>query len=163
MRVGVLTISDRGAKGGREDESGRLIKDMVSQIHGHVERYEIVPDDEERIAARLKTWSDEDDLDLILTTGGTGFSPRDTTPEATLSVIERLAPGIAEAMRAEGLRKTPRAMLSRAVAGIRGRTLIINLPGSTKAVRESLSAILPALPHGIEIIRGQTGECGADS
>jgi molybdopterin adenylyltransferase len=163
MRVGILTISDRGAKGDREDESGKLIKDMVSQIRGKVERYEIVPDDEEQIAARLKTWSDEDDLDLILTTGGTGFSPRDTTPEATLTVIERLAPGIPEAMRAEGMKKTPRAMLSRAVAGIRRKTLIINLPGSVKGVKESLSAILPALPHGIEIIRGQTGECGSET
>lgn len=160
MRVGILTVSDKGAKGEREDESGKLVREMLSEIQGKVERYEIVPDEKDIISARLITWSDEDNLDLILTTGGTGFSSRDITPEATLAVIERAAPGIAEAIRAEGMKKTPRAMLSRAVAGIRKQTLIINLPGSMKGVRESLEAILPSLPHGIEILKGRTGECG---
>jgi molybdopterin adenylyltransferase len=163
MKVGILTVSDRGAKGERKDESGKLIRDMLSRINGQVVQYEIVADEIGQIEAKLKQWSDVEELDLILTTGGTGFSPRDVTPEATLSVIERAAPGISEAIRSEGMKKTPRAMLSRAVAGIRKRTLIINLPGSVKAVKESLEAIMPALPHGIEILAGQAEECGSDS
>ncbi len=160
MKVGILTVSDRGSKGERDDESGKLIEKMISGIDGEVQRYEIVPDRKEKIKAKLKAWADTDKLDLILTTGGTGFSPRDTTPEATLEVIERETPGIAEAIRAEGMKKTPRAILSRGVAGIRKQTLIINLPGSVKGVRESLEAIMPALPHGIEVLKGRTGECG---
>jgi len=115
----------------------------------------IVPDEREVIAATLLAWADQVGLDLVLTTGGTGFSPRDVTPEATLDVIERQTPGLAEAMRAASLRVTPHAMLSRAVAGIRGRTLIVNLPGSPRAVRENLETILPALPHAIELLQGQ--------
>lgn len=160
ISVGVLTASDKGARGERRDESGPLIREMVGRIGGEVKRYEILPDEKAALAAKLQSWADEDRLDLIFTTGGTGFSPRDFTPEATLAVCDRLAPGIAEAMRAEGLKQTPRAMLSRAVAGIRGRTLIINLPGSVKAVRESLEAILPALPHAVEVLAGEAEECG---
>jgi molybdenum cofactor synthesis domain-containing protein len=126
---------------------------------GKIVRTKIVPDEQDLIRATLVEWSEEG-LDLVLTTGGTGFSPRDWTPEATKAVIERETPGLAEAMRAAGLKATPKAMLSRAVAGIRKSTLIVNLPGSEKAVRESLEAILPALPHGVEILKGTAGECG---
>ncbi len=123
---------------------------------------EIVPDEPEAIAAILTAWSDDEGLDLILTTGGTGLSPRDTTPEATLAVAQRLVPGIAEAMRAAGLAITPHAMLSRGVAVIRGRTLIINLPGSPKGARENLAAVAQALPHALEKLRGSPAECGAE-
>ena len=160
IAVGVLTASDKGSRGERQDESGPLIREMIQSIGGEILRSEIVPDEIETIRARLCAWSDQDHLDLILTTGGTGFSPRDHTPEATIQVCDRLAPGIPEAMRYQGLQATPKAMLSRAAAGIRGRTLIINLPGSLKGVRESLQAILPALPHAIEILRGEGGDCG---
>jgi len=160
IAIGILTASDKGARGERLDESGALIREMVQPLGGEVRRYEIVPDERELLAERLTTWADADHLDLIFTTGGTGFAPRDHTPEATLQVCDRMVPGLPEAMRAEGLKKTPKAMLSRAVAGIRGRTLIVNLPGSVKGVRESLQAILPALPHAIEILRGEGGECG---
>jgi molybdopterin adenylyltransferase len=160
IKVGIITASDKGARGEREDLSGKLIREMVSGIGGTVEAWEIIPDETERISRRLIHLADNLRLDLILTTGGTGFSPRDVTPEATLAVIERQVPGIPEVMRRESLKKTPRAMLSRAVAGIRGQTLIVNLPGSPKAVGECLEAILPALPHGIEILRGEAHECG---
>ena len=154
--MGVLTISDLGAQGRREDVSGETIKEIVTERLGaEVAEYEIVPDERELIETVLVEWADVSKVDLILTTGGTGFSPRDVTPEATQAVIERQAPGLAEAMRSQGLKKTPHAMLSRAVAGIRGKTLIVNLPGSPKAVRESLEVILPALPHAIEILRGE--------
>lgn len=156
--MGVLTISDLGAQGRREDVSGETIKEIVTERLGaEVTEYEIVPDERELIETVLVEWADVSKVDLILTTGGTGFSPRDVTPEATQAVIERQAPGLAEAMRSQGLKKTPHAMLSRAVAGIRGKTLIINLPGSPKAVRESLEVILPALPHAIEILKGKAG------
>jgi molybdenum cofactor synthesis domain-containing protein len=156
--VGVLTISDLGAQGRREDVSGETIKEIVTERLGaEVAEYEIVPDEREVIETILVEWADVSKVDLILTTGGTGFSPRDVTPEATQAVIERQAPGLAEAMRSQGLKKTPHAMLSRAVAGIRGKTLIVNLPGSPKAVREGLEVILPALPHAIEILRGEAG------
>jgi len=162
ITIGILTASDKGSRGERLDESGALIREMVKPIGGEVRRYEMVPDEREVLAERLMTWADLDHLDLIFTAGGTGFSPRDVTPEATLQVCDRLVPGLPEAMRAEGLKKTPMAMLSRAMAGIRGRTLIVNLPGSVKGVRESLQAILPALPHAIEILRGEGGDCGHD-
>lgn len=159
MKVGILTVSDKGARGEREDRSGPAIREMIEAAGGEVARAKIVTDDQAEIRAALIAWSDEG-LDLILTTGGTGFSPRDWTPEATKSVLERETPGLPEAMRRAGAEKTPTAMLSRAAAGIRGSTLIVNLPGSEKAVRESLAAILPALPHGVDILKGVSAECG---
>lgn len=162
MKVGILTVSDKGARGEREDRSGPAIREMIEAAGGEVARTKIVPDDRAEIRAALIAWSDEG-LDLILTTGGTGFSPRDWTPEATKSVIERETPGLPEAMRRAGAEKTPTAMLSRAAAGIRGSTLIVNLPGSEKAARESLAAILPALPHGVDILKGVSSECGRRS
>jgi len=158
IRVGVLTISDLGAQGLRQDMSGETIKEIVAERLGaQVAEYEIVPDERELIETILVEWADVSKVDLILTTGGTGFSLRDVTPEATQAVIERQAPGLAEAMRNQGLKSTPHAMLSRAVAGIRGKTLIVNLPGSPKAVQEGLEVILPALPHAIEILKGEAG------
>lgn len=159
LRVGVLTVSDRVARGMAEDQSGPLVAQMVRErLQALVLEERIVPDERYMIEEVLREWADEAELDLILTTGGTGFAPRDVTPEATRSVIEREAPGFAEAMRAEGLKVTPHAMLSRGVAGIRGRTLIINLPGSPKAARENLEVILPALPHGLRLLQGIEGE-----
>jgi molybdopterin adenylyltransferase len=158
MKVGILTVSDKGARGEREDRSGPAIREMMEAAGAVIVRAKIVPDEQDEIRAALVAWSDEG-VDLILTTGGTGFSPRDGTPEATKAVIERETPGIPEAMRRAGLDKTPTAMLSRAAAGIRKRTLIVNLPGSERAVRESLAAILPALPHGVEILKGAASEC----
>ena len=159
-RVGILTASDKGAAGQREDLSAAVIREMVEARGWRVESYRIVPDDLDTIRDALIDMADREKLDLVLTTGGTGFSPRDNTPEATRSVIQREAPGIPEVMRAESLKKTPRAMLSRATAGIRKATLIINLPGSRKAVRECLEAIIDSLPHGLEILTGRGGECG---
>lgn len=156
--VGVLTVSDKGSKGERVDESGRVIQGCLASLGVRNTKYDIVPDERDSISDTLRKWADEG-LDLILTTGGTGLAPRDVTPEATLDVVERMVPGFCEAMRAEGLKYTPLAMLSRAVAGVRGRTLIVNLPGSPKAVKECLEAILPALPHAIETVRGQAAEC----
>lgn len=158
MKVGILTVSDKGARGEREDRSGPAVREMMEAAGAEIVRAKIVPDEQTEIRAALIEWSDEG-LDLVLTTGGTGFSPRDWTPEATRSVIERETPGIPEAMRRAGQEKTPTAMLSRAAAGIRKRTLIVNLPGSEKAVRESLEAILPALPHGVDILKGSATEC----
>lgn len=157
MQVGLLTVSDRGARGEYEDRSGALLAEMISANTGWtIARQNIVPDEVSRIAATLREWCNAR-LNLILTTGGTGFAPRDVTPEATLSVIERAAPGIAEALRAESLKVTPHAMLSRGVAGIRGRTLIINLPGSPKAVRENMQVLLPVLPHALELLTDAPG------
>ncbi len=159
MNVGILTVSDKGSRGEREDRSGPAIRQMIEAAGGRVARTAIVPDEPKDIRAALTAWSDEG-LDLVLTTGGTGFSPRDRTPEATRGVIEREAPGLAEAMRRAGAEKTPTAMLSRAVAGIRKATLIVNLPGSERAVRESLEVLLPVLPHAIGILKGTETECG---
>lgn len=158
--VGIITISDKGARGERIDASGPAIEDMIKQIGGRMEKYVMVPDEKEDIKSAIINMSDDLRLNLILTTGGTGFSQRDVTPEATLEVIERHVPGIPEAMRAKSLLITPKAMLSRAQAGIRKQSLIINLPGSPKGVRENLEVIMPALKHGIEILTGQASECG---
>jgi molybdenum cofactor synthesis domain-containing protein len=160
FKTAILTISDKGAAGQREDLSGPAIKEMLSSLDAEIVAAEIIPDERILISERLMHYADKACCDLVLTTGGTGFSPRDVTPEATREVIDRLVPGIPEAMRAAGLSQTPMAMISRAAAGIRGRTLIINLPGSVKAVKENLEVILPVLPHAIEILRGDAGECG---
>jgi len=160
FRVGLLTISDKGAAGERQDTAGPALRQLLESQAFQVTHYQVAPDEHEKIVGALVAWSDEAQLDLILTCGGTGLFPRDITPEATLAVAERLAPGIPEAMRAAGLIKTPHAMLSRGVAAIRGRTLIINLPGSLKGATESLEAILPALPHALEKLKGSPAECG---
>lgn len=159
-RAGILTISDKGSRGERVDGSGQQIRDMLSDSDFQFDFYEIIPDEKDIIIEKLKYASDELRLDVIFTSGGTGFSSRDVTPEATLEVLDKLAPGIPEAIRYYGLQKTQKAMLSRAAAGIRGKTLIINLPGSIKGVRESIEAILPALDHGLDIIIGSSTECG---
>jgi len=158
ITVAVLTLSDKGSKGEREDLSGPLIRDMLKSIDAEVRFYDVLPDEKKLIKEKIIEYAEK--VDLILTTGGTGLSPRDVTPDATLEVIDKQVPGIAEAMRSEGYKKTKRAMLSRAVAGVRGRTLIINLPGSPKAVKENLEVIIDALPHAIEKIKGDTSECG---
>ncbi|MDI3481707.1 MAG: molybdopterin adenylyltransferase [Tepidanaerobacteraceae bacterium] len=159
IRIAVLTASDRGARGEREDVSGKVIEEMVSAIGGEVVDYSVVPDDLAVLKESMLKMC-EKGADIIFTTGGTGLSPRDNTPEATLAVIEREVPGIPEAMRQKSLEKTPHAMLSRARAGIRGKTLIINLPGSPRAVRENLEIILPALPHAVEVLKGRVEDCG---
>ncbi len=159
IRAAIITLSDKGAAGERRDESGLVISDMIKSIGASVAHYEILPDDAARIKDVLIRLADAGEVDLIITTGGTGVSSRDVTPEATLAVLDRELPGMAEAMRAESLKKTPHAMISRAVAGIRKSTLIVNLPGSPKAVRENLSVILPALPHAIEKIKGDPSDC----
>ena len=157
LDAAVLTASDKGSRGEREDKSGAAIREMLTEAGYAVAGHGVVPDEKEEIARELTLWSDRG-VALVLTTGGTGFSVRDVTPEATRSVIERETPGIPEAMRALSMQITHRAMLTRAAAGIRKRTLIVNLPGSEKAVRECLGFILPELRHGIEILRGDTGE-----
>lgn len=158
FRAGILTISDKGAAGEREDTSGAAIRELLEGIGASVERYEIIPDAQPLIAERLREWAGRPGLDLIVTTGGTGLGLRDVTPQATLDLIDYEVPGLAEAMRAEGLKHTPMSMLSRAVAGVRGSTLIVNLPGSPKGVRENLSVILPVLPHALELLRGESSE-----
>jgi len=160
IRTAIITLSDKGFKGEREDESGRVIREMIAGIGAVVDHYEILPDEKGLIVEKLKLLSDSCRIDLILTTGGTGVAPRDVTPEATLSVIDRELPGMAEAMRSESLKKTPHAMISRAAAGVRNRTLIINLPGSPRAVRENLAVVLPALAHAVEKIKGDPSDCG---
>ena len=159
IAVGILTMSDKGARGEREDLSGEEIKRLVADIPAEVMAYEVIPDEKYLIKDKLIEYADKRGLDVIITTGGTGVSPRDVTPDATLDVIDKEIPGMAEVMRYESLKKTPRAMISRAVVGLRGRTLIINLPGSPKGVRENLSAILPAISHAVEKIKGDPTEC----
>jgi len=159
IRAAIITMSDKGSAGLRDDQSGKAIREMIADIGFSVDHYEILPDEKELISESLKRLSDAGNIDIILTTGGTGVAPRDVTPEATLAVINCVLPGMAEAMRAESLKKTPHAMISRAVAGIRKQTLIVNLPGSPKAVRENLAVILPALSHTIEKIKGDPTEC----
>ena len=158
LNIGILTVSDKGSEGKREDVSGPVVREVVSQIASTISKYEIVPDDPEDIAGKLSEWADGGEVDVILTTGGTGLAERDNTPEATLAIIQRNAPGFAEAMRAKSLEKTPMAVLSRGVSGLRGKCLIINLPGSPKAVKECLEVILPAIPHAVEIIKGEVTE-----
>lgn len=157
ITVAVLTLSDKGSRGEREDLSGPVIADMLKGINAEIKYSAIFPDEKEIIKEKLIEYSAR--VDLIITTGGTGLSPRDVTPEATLAVIDREIPGIGEIIRAEGMKKTPRSMLSRAIAGIRGQTLIINLPGSPKAVRENLEVILEVIPHAVEKIKGDTSDC----
>lgn len=161
MTFTVLTISDRCSRGECEDLAGPAINELMNSVATNID-YSIVPDETDIIAAALIRMSDELGADIILTTGGTGFAPRDVTPEATAAVIERFTPGISEAIRAESLKITPRAMLSRAVSGIRGKSLIINLPGSPKAVRESLAVVMPVLPHAVETMSGNTQSCGGN-
>jgi len=156
--VGVLTVSDKGSRGERVDSSGAAIRELLSHAGGVVVRYEIVPDERDLIALRLREWVDGAEIDVVLTTGGTGLSSRDVTPEATLSVLDYEVPGIMEAIRADGLKHTPMSMLSRAVAGVRGRTLIVNLPGSERAVRQNLNVLLAVLPHAVETLRDRSGE-----
>jgi molybdenum cofactor synthesis domain-containing protein len=162
IKAGILTLSDRGAAGQRPDKSGPAIKEMLAEIGGKVDYYQVIPDHQEQIVAELKEAADKKELDLVLTTGGTGLAPRDVTPEATQQVLDKQVPGIAEAIRAESLAKTPKAMLSRGVAGIRGETLIINLPGSPKAVVECLEVVLPVLEHAVELIRDEVTDCGQE-
>lgn len=153
MNVAVLTVSDRSARGERADDGGPLVERMIVSSGAVVNARALVPDEAEQIAAQLRAWCARDDIDCILTTGGTGLGPRDVTPEATRSVIEREAPGLAEAMRSAGMRITPFAALSRQVAGTCGRTLILNLPGAPKAVAECLEAVIEILPHAVEMMR----------
>lgn len=159
IRVAVLTMSDKGSRGEREDASGQLICEMVEGISGEVITHEVIPDEQDIIEERLKHFADNLKADVIITTGGTGVSPRDITPEATRNVLEKEIPGLAELMRAEGCKKTIRAAISRGLVGIRGRSLIINLPGSPKGVKESLNVILSTIPHVIEKMQGDEAEC----
>jgi len=152
IRFAILTLSDRSSNGDREDASGPALAALITAENGSVVRMQILPDDESTIRSTLIKWVDMGDIDVILTTGGTGFAPRDVTPEATRAVIQRDAPGLAEAMRADSLKQTPHAMLSRATTGIRGRTLIVNLPGSPKGAVENLRTILPVLPHAVQLL-----------
>jgi len=153
LRFGILTVSDRSSRGERPDTSGPALVEEISRWGWQVVRVAIVPDDIQVLVELLVEWVDSAELDVVLTTGGTGFSPRDVTPEATTAVIERSAPGLTEAMRSESLKITSHAMLSRGVAGMRGRTLIVNLPGSPKGALENLAVILPVLPHAVELLR----------
>ena len=161
MIFAIVCISDRCSRGICQDKSGPLIKELVSPL-GKAAEYILVPDEKQEIEKALIYLCDDVKADVVLTTGGTGFAPRDITPEATKAVIEREAPGIAEAIRMKSLQITPKAMLSRAVSGIRGRSLIINLPGSPKAVKESLEFILSVLPHAVEVLSGDTQSCGGN-
>ena len=159
-QVGIITASDKGYSGERNDLSGPAIQEILAANNAfHVFKSSILPDDKDMLAAMMRKMIDEDHLDLILTTGGTGFSKRDVTPEATLEVIERRTPGIPEAMRSFSLGITPRAMLSRAEAGIRGNALIVNMPGSPKAIKETLEYVLPSIEHGLDILQGNDAEC----
>ena len=161
IRAGVLTISDKASRGERVDTSGAAIAELLTTIDAAIDRSEVVPDERDQIAATLRSWADSDELDLVVTTGGTGLGPRDVTPEAMTEVIERPVPGLGELMRSAGLKHTPMAALSRGVVGVRGRCLILNLPGSEKGVRQNLSAVLDILPHAVELLRGRVGDHAA--
>ena len=163
IRASVVTVSDKGYAGEREDASGPLLADLLRKMGAEVASQTIVPDERVEIERVLITLADEAQVDLVVTTGGTGPAPRDVTPEATQAVIEREAPGLAELLRSEGYRKTPLAVISRGVAGIRGRTLIVNLPGSPKAVREGMETLAPILPHAIKMLRGVDTEHGEET
>ncbi len=161
-KAGVLTLSDKGSAGLRQDLSGPIIQEILTGLGISVEMTEIIPDDQRLIKDRLIAWCDEHHLDLIITTGGTGLSPRDVTPDATLAVIDKRVPGMEEVMRLESLKKTPHAMISRAVVGVRKHTLIVNIPGSPKAARECLESIAPALPHALDKLGGDMSECAQE-
>ena len=161
FKAAVLTVSDRSSQGQRPDAAGPLVEELLKGAGYDVVQTMIVPDEGARIEAALRQWSDREPVDLIVTTGGTGFSPRDVTPEATIAVCQRLTPGIPEAMRYASMQVTLRGMLSRAAAGIRGKTLIVNLPGSPKAAKENLEAVLPTLAHGLEMLSGGQADCAA--
>ncbi len=158
FKIGILTLSDKGSRGERIDESGPLLSQMVAEI-GDVVRYQIIPDEAQTLTLMLTRWVDDLGLDLILTTGGTGLSPRDQTPQATVSILDYQIPGMAEAMRAASLAKTPHAMLSRALVGVRRQSLIINLPGSPKGASENFSVLLPVLPHALAKLKGDPADC----
>ena len=159
MTAGILIISDRSASGERQDECGERIKRALRKIDAQAVRFKIIPDDADTIASSLKKWSDDGGIDLIITSGGTGLSPRDVTPEATKKILAREAPGLAEMMRVESAKKTKFAYLSRGLAGIRKKTLIVNLPGSPKAVKECMEILSPLLPHAIEVMKGEVKDC----
>ena len=163
IRVGIITASDKGSKGEREDTSSQVIRELVVKQGWQVNEYVILPDEQSHLEEVMIDWCDNNKVDLILTTGGTGFSRRDITPEATKVVGERFVPGIAEAMRYYSLKVTNRAMLSRGISVIRKNTLIINLPGSPKGVKENLESVIDGLAHGIEILKGEASECGQES
>lgn len=161
ISAGVITVSDKGSRGEREDKSGMEVVNLLKGIGADIVQTAIIPDEVDQIKKIIIEYADIRNLDLIITTGGTGVSPRDVTPDATLAVIDKEVPGMAEAMRRESAAITPHAMISRAVAGIRGRSLIINLPGSPRGVRENLAVILPALKHAVEKIKGDSAECAS--
>lgn len=160
FRYAVLTVSDRGAAGERKDLSGPVIQELLEPLGARLEEYRVVPDELAEIQRAIIEWADQKGVDLILTTGGTGVHPRDVTPDATRPLLDKEIPGMAEAMRSASMAKTPHAMLSRALVGLRKRTLVVNLPGSPTAVRENLSVLLPAIPHALEKIQGDPKECG---
>jgi molybdenum cofactor synthesis domain-containing protein len=158
INIGILIISDKGSRGLREDKSGDVIRESLSGVESTIVKTTTIPDERDLISSKLIEWADGGKVDIVFTTGGTGLSRRDVTPEATLAVIDKNVPGIAEAMRAGTMKKTPMAMLSRAAAGLRGQCLIVNLPGSPRAVKECLEIIIPALPHAVDIIKGTVTE-----
>lgn len=160
-KIGILTLSDKGSRGERVDESGPLLQQMVAGL-GDVVRYQVVADDADALVMILTRWVDDLHLDMILTTGGTGLSPRDLTPQATASILDYQIPGMAEAMRAASLVKTPHAMLSRALVGVRKQSLVVNLPGSPKAASENMAVLLPVLPHALEKLKGDLSDCAVE-